>query len=280
MLDRLLRESAGIALSGSNIQCFFDFPGSLWPALTDEGQMQQVVLHLVRNAREAMPGGGIVTIRAENVRIQRDENPGLKEGAYVKWSVEDQGHGIPEEHRSRIFDPYYTTKSLGDIKGMGLGLAICHSIIKKHEGLISYTTEVGKGTRFTVYIPAYVGGQGAFLNRMFDQDSQGVQGRILVMDDEETVRQVMGQILAHLGYEVITAENGEDAVALYREAKTAARPFRSGHSRSDRSRRHGGGNLPFRKCGSSIPTYEPSLQPVIQMIPLSNPFETMVSRRR
>jgi len=224
VLDRLLRESASIALSGSNIQCFFDFPDSLWPALTDEGQMQQVVLHLVRNAREAMPGGGIVTIRAENVRIKRDENPGLKEGAYVKWSVEDQGQGIPEEHRSRIFDPYYTTKSLGDVKGMGLGLAICHSIIKKHEGLISYTTEVGKGTQFTVYIPAYVE-EKVLSPQDVDQDSQGAQGRILVMDDEETVRQVMGQILAHLGYEVITAENGEDAVALYREAKAAARPF-------------------------------------------------------
>jgi len=178
-LDRLLRESATIALSGSNIQCFFEFPDNLWPALIDEGQMQQVVLHLVRNAREAMPEGGTVTIRADNVLIMKDESPGLKEGAYVKWSVEDRGQGIPEEHRSRIFDPYYTTKSLGDIKGTGLGLSICHSVIKKHEGLISCSTEVGKGTRFTVYIPAHVE-EKVLSQQDVDRESQGVQGRILV----------------------------------------------------------------------------------------------------
>ncbi|SEM17964.1 PAS domain S-box-containing protein [Syntrophus gentianae] len=224
MLDRLLRESASIALSGSNLQCSFEFPDNLWPALIDEGQMQQVVLHLVRNAREAMPDGGIITISAENVRIAKDENPALKEGAYVKWSVEDRGRGIPEEHRSRIFDPYFTTKSLGDIKGRGLGLAICHSIIKKHEGLISYSTEIGKGTRFTVFIPASIE-EKVLSQRDVGQESEGVQGRILVMDDEETVRQVMGQILTHLGYEVVTTENGEEAVVLYEGAKAAGQPF-------------------------------------------------------
>jgi len=225
LLDRLLQESASIALSGSNIQSSFEFPENLWPALIDEGQMQQVVLHLVRNAREAMPEGGIVTIRAENIRIMKGENPALKEGAYVKWSVEDHGKGIPEEDRSRIFDPYFTTKSFGNIKGKGLGLAICHSIIKKHEGLITYSTEVGRGTRFTVYIPASL--EEKVLSRKDDVDQKpgGAQGRILVMDDEETVRQVMGQILNHLGYEVVTAKNGEEAVAMYREAKMTARPY-------------------------------------------------------
>ena len=224
MLDRLLRESASIALSGSNIQSSFEFPENLWPALIDEGQMQQVVLHLVRNAREAMPEGGIVTIRAENIRIMKGENPALKEGAYVEWSVEDHGKGIPEEDRSRIFDPYFTTKSFGNIKGKGLGLAICHSIIKKHEGLITYSTEIGRGTRFTVYIPASIEEKVLSLKDV-DQKPGGAQGRILVMDDEETVRQVMGQILNHLGYEVVTAKNGEEAVAMYREAKMTARPY-------------------------------------------------------
>jgi len=224
VLDRLLRESTSIALSGSNIQSSFEFRENLWPVVIDEGQIQQVILHLVRNAREAMPDGGIIAIRAENVRMAKDENPALKEGAYVKWSVEDQGQGIPEEHRSRIFDPYFTTKPMGDIKGMGLGLAICHSIIKKHEGLISYQTEVGKGTLFTVYLPASPEEKVISPEEVY-RVSEGVQGRILVMDDEETVRQVMGQILTHLGYEVATAENGEEAVALYGEAMKVARPF-------------------------------------------------------
>ncbi|OPY13005.1 MAG: Blue-light-activated protein [Syntrophus sp. PtaB.Bin001] len=224
VLDRLLRESASIALSGSNVQCIFELPENLWPVLIDEGQMQQVVLHLVRNAREAMPEGGEIRVRAENVLISEDVKPALKEGAYVKWSVEDQGHGIPEEYRSKIFDPYFTTKPLGDIKGMGLGLAICHSIIKKHEGLISYRTETGKGTLFTVYLPASPE-EKVLSHEDVDQISAGAQGKILIMDDEETVRQVMGQILTYLGFDVVTAGNGDEAVALYVEAMKKGRPF-------------------------------------------------------
>jgi len=224
VLDRLLKESAGMALSGSSVRCTFELPENLWPVLIDEGQMQQVVLHLVGNAREAMPEGGTVSICGENVRLQEKEIPPLKGGAYVKWSVEDQGRGISEEHLSRIFDPYFTTKKLGNIKGMGLGLAICHSIVKKHEGLILCRTEVGKGTKFTIYLPA------SPEEKVLSHDevvtpSEGAKGKILVMDDEETVRQVMGQILNYLGYEVVTAEDGEAAVALHREAIENAQPF-------------------------------------------------------
>jgi len=224
LLDRLLKESAGIALSGSRIRCTFELPENLWAVLIDEGQMQQVVLHLVRNAREAMPDGGAVNISAENVRISAGENPALKAGVYVKWSVKDQGRGIPEENLTRIFDPYFTTKPLSNIKGMGLGLAICHSIIKKHEGLISCRTEIGKGTVFTVYLPASPE-EKVLSHEEVLSAPEGAQGRILVMDDEEMVRQVMGQILTYLGYEVVVAEDGDAAIARYREARDVARPF-------------------------------------------------------
>lgn len=224
VLDRLLKESAGMALSGSSVRCTFELPENLWPVLIDEGQMQQVVLHLVGNAREAMPEGGTVSICGENVRLQENEIPPLKGGAYVKWSVEDQGRGISEEHLSRIFDPYFTTKKLGNIKGMGLGLAICHSIVKKHEGLILCRTEVGKGTKFTIYLPASPE-EKVLSHEEVVTPSEGAKGKILVMDDEETVRQVMGQILNYLGYEVATAEDGEAAVALHREAIDNAQPF-------------------------------------------------------
>lgn len=224
VLDRLLKESAGMALSGSSVRCTFELPDNLWPVLIDEGQMQQVVLHLVGNAREAMAEGGTVSICGENVRLQENEIPPLKGGAYVKWSVEDHGRGISEEHLSRIFDPYFTTKKLGNIKGMGLGLAICHSIVKKHEGLILCQTEVGKGTKFTIYLPASPE-EKVLSHEEVVTPSEGAKGKILVMDDEETVRQVMGQILNYLGYEVATAEDGEAAVALHREAIDNAQPF-------------------------------------------------------
>jgi signal transduction histidine kinase len=183
-LDRLLKESVGIALSGSRVRCAFDLPGNLWPVLVDENQIQQVILQLVRNAREAMPDGGEAGVRAENVRVPEKGNLGLKAGAYVKWSVEDQGWGISEEHCSRIFDPYFTTKPLGNLKGMGLGLAICHSIVKKHDGLISCRSEVGKGSVFTVYLPASP--EEKILScEDIHPASKEAKGRILVMDDEK-----------------------------------------------------------------------------------------------
>lgn len=223
-LDRLLKESVGIALSGSRVRCAFDLPGNLWPVLVDENQIQQVILQLVRNAREAMPDGGEAGVRAENVRVPEKGNLGLKAGAYVKWSVEDQGWGISEEHCSRIFDPYFTTKPLGNLKGMGLGLAICHSIVKKHDGLISCRSEVGKGSVFTVYLPASP--EEKILScEDIHPASKEAKGRILVMDDEEMVRQVMEQILSYLGYDVAAAADGETAINLHREALDAGRPF-------------------------------------------------------
>ncbi|MCX5855026.1 MAG: response regulator [Deltaproteobacteria bacterium] len=153
-LAGLLRGSVDRTLLGSDIRCNLSLPDDLWPVFIDEGQMKQVIHHLVMNAREAMPDGGLITISAENSKVTEREGFPLKEGTYVQCSFKDHGIGIPGENLSRIFDPYFTTKDRYSTKGMGLGLAICYSIIKSHDGLITAASEPGSGAAFTIYLPA------------------------------------------------------------------------------------------------------------------------------
>lgn len=154
MIVPFLRDAVTFFLSGSNVRCEFEFPDFLWPLEIDVGQMQQVVRHLIMNAQEAMPEGGTIRISAENVTLKADEVPCLKAGPYVRISFKDQGVGIPREYQSKVFDPYFTTKPMGKIKGAGLGLAICYSIVKKHEGYLSLSSKLGVETTITIYLPA------------------------------------------------------------------------------------------------------------------------------
>jgi two-component system, cell cycle sensor histidine kinase and response regulator CckA len=154
-LEPLLRKSMDFSIVGSGVSFSFSVPENLWPVNIDEGQIRQVVRNLVKNAAEAMPGGGIITISAENHIIWENSSLPLPEGTYVKWSVADQGIGIPDENLPKIFDPYFTTKDMGATKGMGLGLAICYSIIRKHDGSISVEPNKGGGTVFHLYLPAF-----------------------------------------------------------------------------------------------------------------------------
>jgi len=224
-IGKILREATNFALSGKNVKCKFIIADGLWSAQINEGQMHQVVHYLVINAVEAMPDGGIIEIAAQNSTLAVDQVPPLPAGNYIKWHVKDHGMGIPKEHMKKLFDPYFTTKQMGNIKGMGLGLAICYSIIKNHEGLITVESEPGYGTTFTVYIPA--------LNEESDEkkpngkeERQVVQKhKILLIDDEKILLNVTGSMLNHLGYEVATAENHKDALNIYREAKDAGHPF-------------------------------------------------------
>lgn len=149
-----LKDAVSFFLSGSNVRCEFDFPDFLWPLEIDVGQMQQVVRHLIVNAQEAMPDGGTIRISAENVSLKADEVPSLKEGPYVRICIKDQGVGIPREYQTRVFDPYFTTKPMGGTKGAGLGLAICYSTIKKHEGFLSLVSQPGVETTINIYLPA------------------------------------------------------------------------------------------------------------------------------
>lgn len=148
-INKLLKDSADFALSGSNIQCEFFIPDDLYPVEIDEAQMSHAIHNLVINAREAMPDGGVVKISAENITVRPEDQLSLQEGKYIRISVEDQGAGIPEEHLQRIFDPYFTTKPMGVQKGMGLGLSICYSIIKKHNGHITVKSSVGGGNNIS-----------------------------------------------------------------------------------------------------------------------------------
>ncbi|HXG64056.1 MAG TPA: ATP-binding protein, partial [Blastocatellia bacterium] len=143
----------------------------------------------------------------------------LPPGRYVKITVRDTGIGIPEEHLDKIFDPYFTTKQTGS----GLGLATSYSIIKKHNGHIAVESRPGQGTAFYVYLPASQT-QAAPIAQAQGTPRAG-KGRVLVMDDEETIRNLAGRILAHLGYEAGLAENGEEAIEMYRQAKRSGRPF-------------------------------------------------------
>jgi PAS domain S-box-containing protein len=153
-LSGLLTETVPLMLKGSDINLLIDLPDDLHAVAIDEGQMKQVISNLVYNAREAMPGGGSLTIRGENLSVSSDDSLPIRKGDYVKISFTDTGVGIPAENLAKIFDPYYSTKDTYSQKGLGLGLAVCYSVIKKHGGLITAESEVGKGTTFHIFIPA------------------------------------------------------------------------------------------------------------------------------
>jgi two-component system cell cycle sensor histidine kinase/response regulator CckA len=217
----LLRDSVWFALSGSNVRCDLSIPGDLWPVEIDEGQISQVIHNLIINADQAMPSGGVIKVRAENVLVSPEHKLGasLIGKRLVRLSVEDQGIGIPEENISKVFDPYFTTKP----KGSGLGLASCYSILKNHGGFVTVDSEMGKGTTFHVYLPA-ASTKEASQRQVTDTPIPG-KGSVLVMDDEEILRNFVAEVLYYLGYEVQLARHGLEAIELYGRAKEDGRPF-------------------------------------------------------
>ncbi|HHE64536.1 MAG TPA: response regulator, partial [Bacteroidetes bacterium] len=226
----VIKGATEFTLSGSNIRCEFSIPGGLWLVHIDKTQIGHVVHNLVMNAREAMPGGGIIKVMAENVNItdkSRKLERGLKKGKYVRISIIDQGIGISKEILDKIFDPFFSTKDMGTQKGMGLGLSICHSIIKQHNGNIVAEANGGSGTSLHVYLPASE-------ETIVTQKSLKVskkeklvlgKGRILVMDDEKMVIKITGHILNRLGYDASFSKDGAQAVEMYKEAMESGNPF-------------------------------------------------------
>ena len=215
----IVKDSCSFTLRGSNVKCECTVPDNLWPVELDEGQIHQAINNLIINADQAMPQGGIIRIQCENITLDQGEVPSLPQGDYVKLSILDEGIGIPKKYIDKIFDPYFTTKQ----RGSGLGLATTYSIVKKHDGHISIESVVGKGSVFNVYLPATrkrVREQKREDDRIFKGS-----GRILVMDDEKTVREVMGEILKSLGYTVDFADDGTSAIEKYTNAKSSGQPF-------------------------------------------------------
>jgi PAS domain S-box-containing protein len=220
-IQEIIQESTAFASRGSNIVCKHHADPDLWAVEVDSGQISQVFNNLVINAVQAMPKGGALGTRASNCIVTEDMALPVDPGRYVHITVEDTGCGIAPEHIGRIFDPYFTTKA----NGSGLGLATSYAIIQKHEGCITVESRVGEGTAFHIYLPASdiapIPARGD--TQMFVK--RRGSGRILVMDDELPIRDLARASLTRLGYEVDTAEHGDEALKKFESAKTEGRPY-------------------------------------------------------
>ncbi|MEN6617461.1 MAG: ATP-binding protein [Syntrophorhabdus sp.] len=217
----LIHDAAELTVSGSNVRCEYG-SDNLLQAFVDEEQIRQVIHNLVLNAREAMPDGGIIFVMTENIILGHDET-GLPAGNYIRISIQDSGAGILPENLDRVFDPYFTTKEMGSEKGMGLGLAICYSIIKNHNGHIKIMSEPDKGTTVHLYLRAY--DPAAPIESDSDPSGDMRDTRILYMDDEAQVRDVAGQILKHMGYSVEFARDGAEAIELFKKGAASGVPY-------------------------------------------------------
>ncbi|MBP1735797.1 MAG: domain S-box, partial [Deltaproteobacteria bacterium] len=220
-LGTVIENSVKFALSGSRVDYRIEIDEAIWRVDADEGQIGQVIQNIVLNAEQAMPLGGTVTIRADNIRApQKGTPPALPPGNYVAISVNDSGIGIPEEYLPKIFDPYFTTRN----KGSGLGLATSYSIVKNHGGMIDVKSEPGKGSTFVIWLPAIETVEvKAETATAYGQVAR--KFRILLMDDEELIRNIAGEMLRSLGHEVEFAVQGEEAIARYRESLLSGAKF-------------------------------------------------------
>lgn len=222
-IDEMVRDSAGFVLHGSNVSCTYQIPDDLWLVDVDKGQISQVIQNLVINADHAMPIGGDITICCENCSVDVIKEEFVKTSErYVKISVSDTGIGIPANVLDQIFDPYFSTKQ----QGSGLGLSICHSILAKHGGNITVQSVPGIFSTFTLYLPASK-------SQQLEISSQGEEevanpehrARIMIMDDEEMVRDITRVMLETLGHEVVLACDGEEAIALFTRYRDEGNPL-------------------------------------------------------
>jgi two-component system cell cycle sensor histidine kinase/response regulator CckA len=224
--EAFIADAVRLALAGSpvNFECFF--PEGLWPVEVDAGQMTQAIANVVSNAREAMPQGGAIRIRAENIDSVPGKNrelPNNQDVKYVKVSIQDQGVGIPKDMLPQVFDPYFSSKEMGQEKGMGLGLTVAYSIIKNHGGSIDIASQPNIGTTVSMYLPA-IDKQIVSLETKAELTPL-VNNKILVMEDEEMLRNVTRDILEMVGYQVEVACNEEEAIELYLQAQLEGSPF-------------------------------------------------------
>ena len=223
-LCKIIDEIVHFDLAGSNVKPIINVADDLWNANVDKGQIQQVFSNLTINANQAMPDGGHIYVTLENAPVENGEVANLAPGRYIRATVRDEGTGIDEKHINAVFDPYFTTKKTGN----GLGLATTYSIMVKHGGMISVKSEVGKGTTFTLYITAS-DTKSTAESPPADEDKKETQKvknrRILVMDDEEVILKLVEAVLGDIGYSVVTAQNGTEALEEYRHSITEGKVF-------------------------------------------------------
>jgi len=219
---KLVEESVELALNGTKVRSQLLIPDSIHSVIADEDQLSQVFSNLTINAVQAMPKGGTLTISAENIETTSNTAVSGQQIAHVRITFTDEGHGIPAAELSKIFDPYYTTKP----SNTGLGLASAHSIINKHGGYILVSSNVGQGTTFTLTLPS----TGCTIEQI-DNKAESLLtpnrtiGSILVMDDEESIREVARETVKFLGYEVTVCADGHEAVEIYKKAHESDTTF-------------------------------------------------------
>jgi len=240
-IARVLRETALFAASGSNLACELAILENLPAVDFDEGQMRQVIHNFVQNAREAMPGGGTLKISACPIRLAHGEIATLPAGSYLRLEFTDRGTGIAQEHLNLIFDPYFSTKEMGAVKGRGLGLAVSYSIVHNHGGAITATSRIGEGTTIAVYLPE--------TTRAIEEDEpelataaaepaeepreltpqlppdESPRGRVLIMDDESLVLDMAGAAVRRLGFAVTLSRSGAEAIVQYQIGLESGRRF-------------------------------------------------------
>jgi signal transduction histidine kinase/CheY-like chemotaxis protein len=219
LIVELLENTANFVLRGTKTKCEFYFSDDLAPVEIDSGQMNQVIHNIVLNASQAMPDGGVISIRAENVDISSRSPLPLPMGKYVKISIADQGNGIKPEDIDKIFDPFFTTKN----DGSGLGLSTSYNIVKKHGGLITVDSHIGIGSLFFIYLPASL----KEIKKETEEVSQDYSGggRILIMDDQDSIRELLTRMLTTMGCECKAVEDGESAIDEYQQAFMAGAPY-------------------------------------------------------
>jgi len=217
-LNGLLDRVSGmlVRLLGEDVELIFEPEPFLWPARVDPVQIEQVLMNLALNARDAMPDGGTLALGLANTELtteQEARQAGVQPGSYVTLSVSDSGHGMDADTMARIFEPFFTTKDVG--KGTGLGLPTVYGIITQHGGNVLVLSEPDRGTTFRIYLPRADGDAGMALEAAGPDTAAGGDETILVVEDEQRVLDVVRRVLEGRGYEVLTASRPEDAVALF-----------------------------------------------------------------
>ncbi len=211
-IEDILYEYTEFALRGSNIVIDYRLDENLDNAVVDTGQIGQVIQNIIINAKQAMPRGGSIMVKAENISAEGARPENLNAGRYILITIEDVGEGIPEEYLEKIFDPYFTTKP----SGTGLGLAISYSIVKKHNGDIVVDSEVGKGSRFKIYLPS----SSDVLEKKIDNNYSLTlpDVRILFMDDDETLQNLAAEIFESFNVCYTIKSNGEEVIDEYKKS--------------------------------------------------------------
>lgn len=222
----LIEKAAALSLDNTSVLYRFDLPDDLRPLLIDGNQINMALRNILDNAREAMSGGGTVTIRASYQQlIVQNGHPAHNE-KFLRIDVSDQGTGMESAQLDKIFDPYYTTKPMGVQKGMGLGLAVAHSIIKKHRGRIEVQSKPGEGTTVSIFLPVSAQTQPRARHPKLDEkDPRIAKCHVLFMDDERILWTLVEQMLKRIGCKADFAANADEALALFRKAVQGRVPY-------------------------------------------------------